>query len=472
MWKEKSEEGLAICYSDEENSTEACTHCGPDLIPDVTRSFFNLKKSEIEIRNCTFYFAIYMYILTSQVIPHLCKFLATKDIKRCRLVCKSWNYNATHTLKGRTTIKIRLYPENDRDTDPFKMWDGIVQKMQFCQVNVHLEILNQLEYTLPPVGLKIFPPVGFLKSIFVQVYKAEQWQKDLCDKIVLNSALTLEKLRFEWRHDMDYFPFLRGTTFPELWELILWDIWDRRENDGLLLERIGQMITEAFPKLEYLKTNCNQLYEIGKMGFLSNFPGSLKSLELTGQLDAKGLKYIAKIPSSLKKLVFHQVSFDAYDPYLNRLPFMLHKLLEKHSPTLEKLAIDISWPDGCEKLKWGVPVFPALKSFRICHPTTFENIEFRDKLVTGNNWIRLDYNVCFPSLESLHVSTNELHVAFLPSAENRILIANSVKNVEIAVEDVRNKEEKLAFYKRLLDVFQNARDSASGNLKIIVTYKT
>ncbi|OXA38685.1 uncharacterized protein LOC118433203 [Folsomia candida] len=402
-------------------------------------------------------------VLIPDVIPNLCKFLGTKDIKQCRLVCKSWNYSATPTLKERTTIKIRLYPEND--TNPLKMWDGVVQKMKFCEDNVHLEILNPLEYTLPPVDLKIFPPVGFLRSIFVQVYKAEQWQKGLCDEIVLNSAPTLKKLRFEWRHDMDYFPFLRGRIFSELRKLILWDIWDRRENDVLLLERIGQMITEAMPKLEYLKINCAQLYEIGKMGFLPNFPRSLNCLELTGQLDAKMLKYITKIPAPLRRLAFHQVSFDAYDQYLSRLPLMLYKLLEKHSLNLEKLDIDMAWPDGCEKVKWGFPFLPTLKSFRVCHPTTFENIEFRDRPVI-RNWLQLDYNVCFPSLESLHVCTDLLHVPFLPSKENQILIANSVKKVEIDVDDVRDEEEKLAFYKRLCDVFHNARDS------IIVTYKT
>ncbi|XP_035708185.1 uncharacterized protein LOC118435837 [Folsomia candida] len=313
-------------------------------------------------------------ILIPDVISHVCKFLGISDIKKCRLICKSWNDGATTVLKVRSIIAIQLHAENYTEGDPFKGEEE--DKLKFGPVNLHIKISYKYspeEYTIPRIDPKIYDAVGKLKYFFVQFITEHelQWQKDFCRKIVLKSAPILEKLKFQWDTYHD-FPALRPLVFPKLKELVIFYGRLARFKSS---ERMGHSITEAFPALEHLEIDTRNLYELSKIEMLPRFPLSLSSLKLSGNLGAEGLESLLKIPGALKRLVFGPISLVTMVQTAHELPPILHRFLQKHSLTLETLEIVLSWEydDPSDEsdhrqptLQWQFPVFPVLKSLEIC----------------------------------------------------------------------------------------------------------
>ncbi|XP_035715383.1 uncharacterized protein LOC118438763 [Folsomia candida] len=265
------------------------------------------------------------------VIPHLCKFLGIGTIKKCRLVCRSWNYEATPVLKARTLIEIKLASgKHDQRRHKEWRWDTeIVEKLGF---NARLKI-SSCKPTLRPLDLETFPMVRNLRSIIVHFYIREEWQKDLSDKIILSSSPTLEELKYEWYFHQDFPSCGEGTVFPKLKKLVLECGRVQAPRDGNpQLEIIGQALAAACPALEFLKIDCSHLYEISKMEMLQKFPQSLNSLELSGHLNADRLECLLKIPSRLKTLDI-STTFDSDEIRADELPTILYKFLKKHSPT-------------------------------------------------------------------------------------------------------------------------------------------
>ncbi|XP_035715484.1 uncharacterized protein LOC118438820 isoform X2 [Folsomia candida] len=214
--------------------------------------------------------------LIPDIIPHLCKFLVIKDIKDCRLVCKSWNYEATPVLKERTLINIRLDAGTYGKTPP-KEWEldeRIAEKLSF-NTNIKISANKSLS---PPKNLQDFPPIRNLKSILVQIKITEQWQKDFCNEIILGSAPTLEELQL---HCDQNFPSFSATVFPRLKKLVINGGRTRAQLDPVI-ERIGQAVTEAFPALQCFTINCEHLYEISKLELLQHFPLYLFSRRRAG----------------------------------------------------------------------------------------------------------------------------------------------------------------------------------------------
>lgn len=197
---------------------------------------------------------------------------------------------------------------------------------------------------------------------------------------------------------------------------------------------------------------------------------SLTSLWLTGYFNTNGMECLLQIPAPLKKLVFHLISLEGNDDRVDELDTIFYKLLHKHSPSLEKLSVDIRWTLFRADLEWKVPTFPALKSLKILGSDLFENLEFEVGPGSGN-FGRIDYKACFPVLEKLHVS-NRLDdfssvAAFLP--EDRSAVVESVKDVNLNfLGDRFTNVDILAqteLYTRLLDIFPNARDSVRTYLR-------
>ncbi|XP_035715357.1 uncharacterized protein LOC118438749 isoform X1 [Folsomia candida] len=209
-------------------------------------------------------------ILIPDVIAHLCKFLVIETIKQCRLVCKSWNSGATPVLKARTLIHIPFDSGNSDVRRPKKWrWDkGILEKLRF---NVHL-MISTYKSTQPPTNLETFPSVRNVKSISVHFYLPEQWQKDLCNKIVQTSATTLEELKLKFHYDQN-FPSFYGTVFLKFKKLVT--DWANFQSQPLIyppLLGISQAITESFPGLQSLSINHAHLREMVKVDILQKFP--------------------------------------------------------------------------------------------------------------------------------------------------------------------------------------------------------
>lgn len=207
----------------------------------------------------------------------MCKFLRVKDVKRCRLVSKSWNDSFTPILKERTTVRIVLDPPDHDEYEDLlsqkEKYSDVVAKMAFSPVNIALVISDSYQFFLPPRDPEIFLSVKNLKYVFVMFLVEDQmeWKKDLVLKIIQNSAATLQKLKFLWDDELA-FRSLRGTVFPKLIELEAKYTEDEEYVNEEALENIGYAITESFPRLECLKMESRDLNEIAKMGFLPKFP--------------------------------------------------------------------------------------------------------------------------------------------------------------------------------------------------------
>ncbi|OXA46318.1 hypothetical protein Fcan01_19099 [Folsomia candida] len=112
-------------------------------------------------------------------------------------------------------VVVPLYAEND---DPRKD-GGIVERLKFCSGNVHLKtslpLTNIRELTNP----KIPDSAGNLKSVVVEYLSPPQeWQKELCEIMILGSATTLQKLKFGCVSAGD-FPAFGGQVFRKLKKL-------------------------------------------------------------------------------------------------------------------------------------------------------------------------------------------------------------------------------------------------------------
>ncbi|XP_035712251.1 uncharacterized protein LOC118437389 [Folsomia candida] len=245
--------------------------------------------------------------LDQDVIGQVCKFLATSDIKNCRLVSSSWNYECTPVLKARTRTRLDLSPGYDENGHYFEFglcdWDilDVVKKMKFCPVNVYLGVPSAHHYVLPDVDFAIFPSINNLKSIIVQFPARHEfpWQMKLSTNVIMSSSTTLEELEFDWMEDerSQDFPSLRGIVFPKLMNLMVKSNFNSfRDNP---VQRIGQAIVASFPNLKYLEINCDYLED----GLLPNFPRSLTGLQVIGYFDTAKLECLLKIPATLKKFV-------------------------------------------------------------------------------------------------------------------------------------------------------------------------
>ncbi|XP_035716043.1 uncharacterized protein LOC118439115 [Folsomia candida] len=235
---EKSEGGDSKYGPDNEDNSTASHYSEPTLIPDV--------------------------------IPHVCKFLGIRAIKKCQLVCRSWNYEATPVLKARTLTNIRLDSGNcdNRHRKEWRLDGRMEEKLGF---NTYLKF-SSYKSTLAPTDLETFPSVRNVKSIVVHFYIWEDWQRDLCDKIILSSSPTLEELKYEWFFDQEFVP-CTGTVFPKLKKLVIdCRLFDSQCPRNPPLKMVGKAITESFPALEVLKIDCNNLYEISNVEMLQKFP--------------------------------------------------------------------------------------------------------------------------------------------------------------------------------------------------------
>lgn len=137
--------------------------------------------------------------------------------------------------------------------------------------NTYLKF-SSYKSTLAPTDLETFPSVRNVKSIVVHFYIWEDWQRDLCDKIILSSSPTLEELKYEWFFDQEFVP-CTGTVFPKLKKLVIdCRLFDSQCPRNPPLKMVGKAITESFPALEVLKIDCNNLYEISNVEMLQKFP--------------------------------------------------------------------------------------------------------------------------------------------------------------------------------------------------------
>lgn len=171
---------------------------------------------------------------------------------------------------------IPLDSGNYKHTALPKKWildERIAEKLRF---NAHLKISStpykfaSHKSTSPPTNIGNFPSIRNLKSIFVSLYIEEQWQKDFCDKFILTSSQTLEELKFHFYYDQN-FPSFSGTVFPKLKKLVT-NSGRYRNHTNPPIKRICQAVTEAFPAFKYSNINCEDLYEISKLGLLQKFP--------------------------------------------------------------------------------------------------------------------------------------------------------------------------------------------------------
>ncbi|XP_035701000.1 uncharacterized protein LOC118433306 isoform X2 [Folsomia candida] len=389
-------------------------------------------------------------------MPHIFKFLGVQDIKKCRLVCKSWHYFATPVLKANSMTLIPCYPVGDDNND-------ILERLvHFCPVNIHLEIECPIKCSKSPRNPKMFPNVTNLKSIFISYpTKKLQWQTTVCKKLIANSASTLERLSFQWSgNQLDFAPVHR-TVFPKLRELEIFKRSLPRYED---LERIGQVVIESFPALESLKIDSGILYKISKLGVLPKLPLSLKSLEMKGYSSYKQMYYLLNIRCSLKTLVLDRVKFDDIGHRVDELPTILYSVLKTFSPTLEKLSIDLRWWIGGKQLEWKFPVFPVMKRLRVVNNGVLEKIAFENPC--SDVFGRIDYKVCFPVLESLHVCIEAINLspldAFLPMENNGCsMVVDWVK--EIDIRRIRlfgsgcSTIDMTTLEARVLNIFPNAR---------------
>lgn len=117
------------------------------------------------------------------------------------------------------------------------------------------------------------------------------------------------------------------------------------------------------------------------------------------------MECLLKFPVTLKNLGI-EIVFETDNRSVHELPTILYKLLKKHSPTLEKLSIDICLPNYDGELEWKFPVFPALKRLRICNYSELHNLEWNLKRAAGQEILQvliipcafLSWKVCiFPS---------------------------------------------------------------------------
>ncbi|OXA37527.1 hypothetical protein Fcan01_27709 [Folsomia candida] len=254
----------------------------------------------------------------------------------CRFVSKSWHVGATHALKLRTQIGIEFHPENSTDHDV------VAEKLKFCPVNIDIKFsykYSQREYVEPSFDPKTFDPVRKMKSISIQFLTPHhvQWQKDSVLRLIRMSPTSLQRLQFKWEN-YHVFPSLCGKSFSKLKRLeISYPAQLRNES----LERIGHAVTEAFTAIEQIQIETRHLLELGKAGFLKNFPGSLNTLELFGGLDNNNMECLLEIPGPLKKLAFYAIKLDHNDDLISEIPTIMYTLLKKHSLSLENLCIDI-----------------------------------------------------------------------------------------------------------------------------------
>lgn len=153
-------------------------------------------------------------------------------MKQCRLVSQSWNLGATPVLKERTRMKINLCAENED-----KELDGIIGKLKFSPLHVSLEVEKSPDEKEskspgpPPPDLKLFSTVENVKSVLVDYDGRQEWQKDLCYKIILTSAPTLEDLSLDCSNDFDVPSFPRDTLFPKVRELAIFYWWELKDKD-------------------------------------------------------------------------------------------------------------------------------------------------------------------------------------------------------------------------------------------------
>ncbi|XP_021953635.2 uncharacterized protein LOC110850506 isoform X2 [Folsomia candida] len=367
-------------------------------------------------------------VFIPDIIPHLCKFLTLQDIKQCRMVSHPWNYAATPVLKSRSMIKIRLSPENLKECDEpanyeqAGSWASILDAMEFRPVNINLLISGQLESKMDP---KIFTQLKNLliniQLISIQYATRNQtaWEEEIIQKIMQTSSTTLEELRCQ-SSVRSAFPCMSDIIFPKLKKLVLNYSFHSVEH---ILSRIGQAMADAFPIIEHLGIGSSHLYIISmRSKILETFPSTLNSLEVIGLIDAQDMNDLLKISVPLKTLRLSLIYYDDTECSLDERPIFLYNLLNKHSPSLEKLSISLSEYDA-DEFEWKFPVFPVLKSLTIFNCRMSDKLKFECGIGSGHS-SRINYKECFPALERLQVFSNSNdEAAFITGECSRCPIA-------------------------------------------------
>ncbi|XP_035712222.1 uncharacterized protein LOC118437375 [Folsomia candida] len=420
--------------------------------------------------------------LDYDVIGHVCKFLATSDIKKCRLVSSSWNYQCTPVLRARTRIRIDLSPGYDDDCERLESWDlsYFTDRINLSPVNIDLFIPSSHSYNLTPLDFSAILLFKNLKSFIVH-YPAKLeflWMKELSTNIVSSSSTTLEELEFEWLEDEASLDFgsLGGIVFTKLVKLRV----DSNFFTNGPVQPIGQVLFAAFPNVKDLAMNCFYLAQISKEGLLPNFTRSLSSLSVVGEFDATRLECLLKIPTSLKKLEIGPAESSLkIDHRVDELPTILHQILSKHATTLEELFIHVEWLQGGKNLEWKFPAFPILKKLWIMNCDTFTTIVFETGPGSGC-FEPINYPKCFPELEILkifsHTGKSARVETFLPEKMDRQVV-ESVRQVDVSIYEYRFRVieeaavlEEVKIYLRLLSLFPNTRDSVIQNLERVLVY--
>lgn len=185
---------------------------------------------------------------------------------------------------------------------------------------------------------------------------------------------------------------------------------------------------------------------------------------------------LLEFPHPLKTLKFTSTSFQ---DRVDDLPWLFYKFLKKHSPTLEKLCLQISTNrmDNL-KLNWIFPAFPVMQNLTICNSDMFASLKFEISL---GNFGQINYKICFPVLRVLricrtHSIPNVAHdlscmAGFLPlQGDNGC--PESVKEVDLYILDETLTSDrnlvKADLNDQLLKIFPNAKGSIKDVWELVV----
>lgn len=440
------------------------------------------------------------------MLYEILKHLPLDDIKTCRLVCSTWNDEATKLLMKRSVAPLDLSQGYISVASRVKL---------FSYVHEMKDVVSQGRFCLELPSCSDFGPEGkggkggpgdkllsdmtwFFKGGFPHpvttldlsgsVRCKKEW--DMWSSILENVGLHLEELSIKLELDLttqespSSKPF--QVNFPVLKQLALKPaavdkIFTQQGfefievDNGLKMKDWVVSFVNASPKLQSLTLDSSDLYSafttlVLEQVIQGGFP-HLNSLKLSDYPDST-LKVLLKLPRRLEKLT---LNCNGYEEETVKDLSLLEEVIKKFSPSLEYFKITLPEVDEEREELWknkGVKipeVFPRLRIFKVTGAPGEVSVNLIFSDVSGLNYEKQFPNLAYLSVDPFedpsstgNVGSKAFFEMFFPAETEQI--CKSVGALDIPY--LKESGGLCEYVGRIATMFPNAKNKYLDNARI------